>query len=563
MSSVPPIRGVAYYRMSTGQQEASIPEQSDWAQKAAKANAVEIVHQFQDAAIAGGEIEQRAGLMDMLAYCENPPGGRPIEALVVWDPDRLSRANSIRTAAVIDRLMTAGVCRLLAQEGWLDFENDIDRLLFNIKQDMGREAYSKSLSRNVARSGLSRAKEGRWVAGKPPYAYIVGPEGKLIFGSKAEVQALRWMFHQYITTADSLGDLARKLTNRGAPPPRPGGEWTRYTVREMLLNRAYTGDLVWNANTRGKYHCIREDAVKAVKRRSRNHSKKANDLDDVVIVKDAHPALVDRDTFAAVPRKMSENRWKRTTPLPGGGTWLLSGLLHCGDCGTRMIGHTDRMHRGDRTYTYRRYICHGNVKFGPGTCWRNAAKEEVVLREVATLIRESFTSPKRLAELRAEVDALAREEEGNSAADRKRLVERIEELDRLIDQGTVRLLTVAKDMMDGAASKVREWQDERKRLATDLARRETASAHGDQFLANVSEAMEQLKRLEEVIMDAPPEDVRTVLSRLVRKITLNFEHGPKLAGGKKERNTLSTVDVELHPDANYLLGTANNTRSRT
>src|SRR3954463_6822025 len=150
--------------MSTAQQEASVPEQRAWAKRAAGPHGVEVLAEFQDDGIAGSEIEHRPGLMAMLAYCERQfAAGSPLEALGAWGADRLSRADSIRTAAVIDRLMCAGVSRLLTQDGWVDFESDIDRLLFNIRQDMSRSAYSKGLSKNVARSGVRRATEGRWV----------------------------------------------------------------------------------------------------------------------------------------------------------------------------------------------------------------------------------------------------------------------------------------------------------------------------------------------------------------------------------------------------------------
>src|SRR4051812_26296679 len=110
------VRAVAYYRMSTDRQEASIGEQRDWAGGATAKESVQGVAEFQDDGIAGGEIRARGGLMDLLAYCEARADSDPVEAVVCWDADRLSRADSIRTAAVLDRLMSAGVTRLLSQE---------------------------------------------------------------------------------------------------------------------------------------------------------------------------------------------------------------------------------------------------------------------------------------------------------------------------------------------------------------------------------------------------------------------------------------------------------------
>jgi DNA invertase Pin-like site-specific DNA recombinase len=110
-----------------------------------------------------------SGLAALLAYCEARAESDPPAAVVVWDGDRLSRADSIRTAVVLDRLITAGVSKLLTADGWIDLESDIDRLMFNLKQVLSRAAYSKNLSKNVTRSALRRAQEGRWVCARPPY----------------------------------------------------------------------------------------------------------------------------------------------------------------------------------------------------------------------------------------------------------------------------------------------------------------------------------------------------------------------------------------------------------
>jgi DNA invertase Pin-like site-specific DNA recombinase len=556
--------------MSTQGQEASIPEQKDWVRKACRQHNVEIVRSFEDPAVPGSEIEHRPGLMSMLAFCERPPRNRPIEALVVWDADRLSRATSIRTAVVIDRLMGAGVTRLLTQEGWIDFDDDADRLIFNLKQDTGRSAYSKSLSKSVTRSAIRRAKEGKWVSGRSPYGYVPG-EDQHLTPDEAKAEIVRWIFRQFVTTADSLGDIARQLIKMKAPPPPPrkrkdgtvwGGKWNRYAVRSILLNRAYLGEVIYNMKRRGKYHMIHDGEVKPVKGRVRTKAPQPTQAADRIVVTEAHPALTDPATFEACAKKLEATRWKRTTPIAGGGEWILSGLLHCGDCDGRMVGHTDRMKRGEQTYTYRHYVCHTNVREGPGACRRNSVTQEIMLREAAAAIRESFTDPKRLAALERQLKARARKASGESAQHRQRIVNRIAELDRLIDQGTERLLLVPNDMIDKATAKVRDWQAERQGLSSELARLEAVAENAGQFTAEVRAALEQLQQLEEFIHAAPPDQVRNALMRLVRKITVHFEHGKRLAGKHdRRRTTVEHLDIELTPEFSYLLGTGNAIRS--
>src|SRR4051812_8137344 len=128
-------RAVAYYRASTLQQEASIPEQRDWCRQAAAREGLDLVAEFSDDGVAGSGSEKGPGPNQLLAFAGGRPGARRVSVVVCGDGDRLSRASSIRTAAVLDRLMGAGVTHLLTSEGWLDLEDEGDVLLHNVKQD--------------------------------------------------------------------------------------------------------------------------------------------------------------------------------------------------------------------------------------------------------------------------------------------------------------------------------------------------------------------------------------------------------------------------------------------
>jgi DNA invertase Pin-like site-specific DNA recombinase len=545
--------------MSTDRQSASIPEQESWAKRAAPAAGVDVVRTFQDDGIAGSEIERRTGLADLLTFCEGRfAAGDPIIAVVVWDADRLSRADSFRTAGVINRLMDAGVTRMLTQEGWVDFDSDLDRLLFNIKQDMSRAAYSKSLSKNVTRSAFRRAKEGRWVCGKPPFGYRLATDGRLAPGDASAVDTVREIFQVYAGTSASQGDVARRLNGAGVPGPR-GGRWTRDAVRGVLLNRAYLGELVWNAHSTGKYHRVHAGEVSTAPRR-RSRSKHRNDDSDRVVVTEAHPALVDPETFGACSRKMRANYQKRTTPIPGGGEWVLSGLLHCGDCGGGMVGHKERKHgKKGEVWTYRAYCCNSNARNGRGSCYYNRVRQEAVLTHVAGVLHESFCTPARLKELKAECMALAKEQTKGDDRERQRLRDRIAALDRQIDAGTERLLTIPADLQNKAAGKLRQWQAERDGVARELVRTEQAAENGKTFMGRVNAALDSLRGLEYSLKNAPAAVARDTIAGLVGKVTLHFDHTLKLEKGT--RTVLKSIEVELLPEMSSLLGTGRSSRS--
>jgi hypothetical protein len=440
---------------------------------------------------------------------------------------------------VLDRLITAGVSRLLTQDGWTDFDSDLDRLLFNIRQDMSRAAFSKSLSKNVARSGVRRAREGRWVCGKPPYGYAIGPDGHLTVGDPQKAEAVRWLFRHYAGTAASLGDLCRKLTAAGIPAP--GRHWNRDTVRNLLLNRHYTGDLVWNVNTRGKYSRVKNGEVAPAGRPAkRTKAPRPNDPADYVVVPDAHPALTDRETFAAVGRKLQKNFRRFTTPVKGGigaSGWVLSGMLRCGGCEARMVGRRETVTDKGHTYTYHVYHCPTHARRAGG-CKTNRVQQSVVLEEVAGHVRTLFSDPARLEELRAELEEQARQQAEARADDGRRIRDRLAELDKQIDTGTERLLIVPPELQARAAAKLSAWQEERDRLARELADVDAAAAAGEEFVTRVVEALYTIQRLEAELSGADPERARDVLACVVESVTLHFRHGkPRKDGGRRTQWT--------------------------
>jgi hypothetical protein len=115
-------------------------------------------------------------------------------------------------------------------------------------------------------------------------------------------------------------------------------------------------------------------------------------------------------------------------------------------------------------------------------------------------------------------------------------------------------------MVEQTAVKIREWKGERQELSTELARMEAMAENAGQFTEEVTAALEYLQKLENFINDAPPEEVRNAFAQLVKKITVHFKHGKRLAGKVDRRRTeVDYLDIELTPEMSYLLGTGNDT----
>jgi hypothetical protein len=526
----------------------------------------------------------------MLAFIEEAAErGNPIAAVVCWDADRFSRASSIRTAAVIDRLMSAGVTRMLTAEGWIDWTNEVDCVLYNLKQDLAKSAFSKSISKNVTRTMAKRAALGYWCGSCAPFGYRAVPTNPAWLqwseGDKSgkapdklsrlqedagRAEAVHWVFHAYAYEGKSLAEIAAGLERQGVPPPR-GKAWTRYTVRGILTNPVYVGDAVWNARHKGKYHRVTGGAVAvdatlaaregAKRRTNRKHlTPEANEAQDVILVRDAYPALVDRKTFALVQKRLHESFRKRSTPNPG--AWKLAGLLCCGQCGAAMWGTTDRRKSGNKTLVYRHYVCSRSRRLGMkrSGCPRNRAAEDEVLAAVVHVLQEKLTDPGALRELCQEAERQAKAKETDFAALRKQLEGSISTLAANVDQGNRNLALLPPDRIAGVVEQMRKWEAERDQARRQLANLVQAEDAAGEREADVAQVIETVKQLHKLLDRGSSEEWRDALRPLIASVRLHFEHLAEPIpgrGGKGRRSTLlSEVEIEFTPQFASLLSPA-------
>ena len=138
------------------------------------------------------------------------------------------------------------------------------------------------------------------------------------------------------------------------------GEWHSKSIRDILTNQIYTGDLVQNRRSKVNYK---------VKKVIRNNPK------DYIIVENTHEPIIDKEMFYEVQKRIPKNVGRNEKKE----VHLLDGLLYCGDCGHR-ISVQPRRKKDNRCYTicnyYRTYI---RQKFCTLHCNNYDFLEQVVL----------------------------------------------------------------------------------------------------------------------------------------------------------------------------------------
>jgi site-specific DNA recombinase len=523
-------RACIYLRKSTDQQEQSIGRQRDAATRYAAARRYRVMAEYADEGIAGDVFDRRPEFQKMLAAA----GRGEFGVILVDEPSRLSRQNPIELLeTVIAPLRRHGVKIDTVSKGPLDYGSLAGLIMMTVHAHKSEDE-SRDLSRRVLGGLARRALAGEWFGWVCPYGLrvvrAIDPASgevlsrEVVFGPEEEVLAVRFIFDAVANRGWPLRRVCRGLEARGIKPPvgngrgrnKAKGLWNHGAARKILRNRKYVGDLPWNELHTGKYSAWRAGTVEQHGEVNRRASR--NGDEDVIVIPDLLPALIDRDTFARAAAVLKRNQG-RTSP-GGGRSYLFTHLLVCGDCGAFLHGRPVYGHKG--------YICASYKAYGAGACASNTVREDAVMAAVIGAVKDDILSPARLDAIEAKLVRRLAEERASGEADRLR--QQVKALDRDIAQGNANLARLPEDRLPGVIAQVRQWEGERAGL---LARLNEMESGADQTKAVLAEAGKQLWRLRESLENGDEEAQVAVIREVVSKVEVRFEH--KRTHGKKSQ----------------------------
>jgi DNA invertase Pin-like site-specific DNA recombinase len=524
---------VSYLRASTDKQEHSVTDQRAEVARYAAEHGFRIVHEYVDEGISGDATEKRADFRRMLADAARGD----FRAVLCWDQDRFGRFDPLEAGYWVKPLRDAGVWLETVAQGRINWDDFAGRIVYSVQQE-AKHAFLRDLSRNVLRGMVRSAAEGRWNGGRAPYAYDVR-DGRLLPGDPARVEVVRWIFPAYAAGELGLRGIVKALNARGVPSPH-GRHWRPKAVWEILTRTLYTGDMVWNRRHGGKYHGVEKGAVTPGKRRAGVIAYNADE--DLVVKRDTHEALVDRDTFDRAARRLASN--ERGRPRNRNNHFALCGLVYCGHCGAAMYGCSFAHARR----TYHRLVCSTYHAQGRSLCEGGRVEEAPLVRAVVGKLQQDFLEPANLAKLRAELLRQAKARSSGDPEQARRLRAQLAELGRTIDRGAERLLAETDDsLLPLLRGKLQEWQRQREELQGRLDALEQARQQGQDGAALAERAVGVLWRLRDRLDDADPRRLGAVLREVVARADVWFDSAPY--GANRTRRLFRRCVVQVRPDA--------------
>ena len=287
------MRAVGYFsefpgRRADAPRGASLSQQNDDFLAYCDANGYEPAAAFLDPSGDG----ERPGLRQLLKYLSRPEKGFLV--VVAASFERLG-AGATEAARAYFQITASGARVISMEEGALD-EARMLKLWSAQRASSGVGERVREAMRRLAVQGQ--------VLGRPPYGYRAGADGRLAI-VEDEAALLRHIFRLYLREGLGIRRIAKRLNEEGYRTRRDGN-WSMVTIRDLLRNRVYLG-------TYARFG---------------------------VRVPSNHTAIVSVSDFDAVEERMQGRRRPAAPARPS--HFLLSGLVHCNDGGTRMIGVTRR-----------------------------------------------------------------------------------------------------------------------------------------------------------------------------------------------------------------------------
>jgi site-specific DNA recombinase len=304
-----------------------------------------------------------------------------IDCVIVFKLDRLSRSVVDTVNLVLEEW--DDLCHVKSAREPIDTTNHAGKMFFYMLVSYAE--WERNVIRERTWSGrLKRAQEGRNPGFNAPYGYRVGETPGTLEIIPSEAQIVRRMYQMYL---DGIGmrSVLNTLHTEGIPF-RDRILWNESTIRHILTNSVYKGDLVWGIRMTNPRHGKRE-----------GEKQRIYSDEPLAFKAGAFPAIIEPKVWdrAQVVRESRPGRREGTSGRAVSSRFLLTGLALC-KCGSAIIG---REGAGRGTHLY--YICSGKNSKGQAHCDCGYINKEKADEAAVTELRRLYgTKAKREGLLR-------------------------------------------------------------------------------------------------------------------------------------------------------------------
>ena len=353
-------KAAAYARFSSSnQREESIEAQLREIRKYATDNDLVIVKEYTDMAESATTAD-RPQFQQLLQDAKKVN----FEVVLVHKLDRFAR-NRYDAAVTRHEFKELNIKMISVLER---IDDGPESILLESLLDGLNEYYSANLARETMKGLLENAHQALFNGGRAPLGFDIKDKRYVI--NEYEAEAVRMIFN-LVEQNYTYGQIIKKLSYLGYRTKK-GAEFKKSSIHDILVNEKYMGNYIFNKSSRrnnGK----------------RNNRKKKED-GSVISIPGAIPAIIPDVQFTRIQeilasRKKLKNRNETRATEP----FVLSGIIYCGHCGSRMNG--DTRNNGFRNYKY--YVCSNR------SCKQPSVPKKVIEEGVSEKLIKGLFKPEK------------------------------------------------------------------------------------------------------------------------------------------------------------------------
>lgn len=266
----------------------------------------EFIGEYYDEGISGTSLNKRDSFNRMMYDAFN----KKFDLILVKDISRFAR-NTLDTIEQVRKLKEYGVNVIFVNDH-LDAASSIGEINLTLMATMAQEE-SRKISNRVTWTMRNDLKNGVMYL-TSIYGYDI--KNRQLYINEKEADVVRMMFDLY-KEGNGLHLIRKKLHEHQIKSPRGNEYWDLTTIRRILTNEKYIGDL-YSGKTQ-VYDYL-------------THKRKHIPKSEQYCFKDHHEAIIDKDTFYEVQLLLERKKIQKKSYTKR----LFHGKLQCGHCGGNM-----------------------------------------------------------------------------------------------------------------------------------------------------------------------------------------------------------------------------------
>ena len=596
---------IGYVRRSTDRQEQSIPDQKKAIEKYTDDHELRLLRFYVDDAISGTSTIGRRAFQDMITDAKKRSCDfrfvvvYDVKRFGRVDNDEAGYYRHILRSQGIEVIYTSenfngdGTDDLLrpvkqwqAREESKDLAKVVIRGLLSKTESGGGSANGNGTSKCTSGGG------GWWMGGAPPYGYDLAyesqmgeflfclrymrdgskqmlnskcklirtlPRGesvvvsrrdrcKLVPSEESRVKTIKRIFDMYIKDQRGFKSIADRLNKDGIPTSRGqqwastySGLWSQTSVRGILVNPAYCGDMVWNRRTDARFFRIVDG--RAVERKGVvGRRLELNNESDWIVIAESHTPLVSKRLFETAKQRLesktSSKLQRGINPRTGaaagdraqpgelGGPrakFLLSRLCTCSRCKSRYEGYSRYPSRTNSLKVKTlHYACGGYIRHGRSVCSVGAVHKELLeeaVSEAAIKIYTCYTEGNAEALIKKAIRKQLGSQQEQAAEQRIECDAEIERIDVLVRNLLDHIKASNRDIVN---QRLDELSRERDSLESQLASLNQSVLEEDEIKELVQETILFASNLDSTLHHGSLDLRRTALRRCVDSIVIDY-----------------------------------------